>query len=308
MNELRVGMVGTDTSHAIGFAKCWNVPGGASGGSGARIMKAFPGGSEAFSLSRDRVARFSAELQERYGVELVQSIDSLAGLDAYMLESVDGTQHLEQFRALAEFGRPVFIDKPLACCYADAKRILSIAEAGGIPVMTASCMRFATGVGDVPVSGAEVVAVDGFGPLVFMPDYRDYFWYGIHMADMIYRYLGRGCETVRTISHGSMELAVGLWADGRIGQISGNSAGGNDFGIRIVTGKGHIVSVQNPDVSYLQPMTSVILEFFRSGVSPVDPAESLEVIAFIEAASRSLAAGGRPVALGELSSLEVRKG
>lgn len=40
--------------------------------------------------------------------------------------------------------------------------------------------------------------------------------------------------------------------------------------------------------------------FFRTGISPIDPAESLEVIAFLEAASRSRARGGVPVVLADL--------
>jgi hypothetical protein len=34
----------------------------------------------------------------------------MIGLDGYFLESVGGNQHLEQFKALAKFGKPVFIE------------------------------------------------------------------------------------------------------------------------------------------------------------------------------------------------------
>lgn len=297
MKTLRIGMIGLDTSHVTGLAECFNESKSEFRVRGARIVKAYPGGSRTFSLSRDRVAGFSAGLRDRYGVELADSLSELDGLDAYLLESVDGTQHLEQFRILAEFGRPVYIDKPLACGYDDAKRIFELAQEKQIPVMTASSMRFAAGVGDVLPPGAPVVAADAFGPLAFLPDYRDYFWYGIHTAEILYRYLGCGCEQVRTISHGPVELVIGFWRDGRVGQISGNSAGCGNFGVRLVTENGHIVSVQNPEIPYLQPMASAILKFFRTGVSPIDPAESLEIIAFLEAASRSRAAGGAPVEL-----------
>ena len=213
---------------------------------------------------------------------------------------MDGAQHLEQFRQLAEFGKPVFVDKPLACSYADAKAIFELAREKGIPLMTASSMRFAAGVGDVLPAGAAVFAAEGFGPLAFLPDYRDYFWYGIHTAEIVYRYLGRGCEEVRSISGSGIELVTGRWKDGRIGQITGNSVGSGNFGVLLVTGEGHRVSVQNADIPYMFPMAAAILEFFRSGVSPVDPAESLEIIAFLEAASRSRASGGKTVTLSEL--------
>ena len=47
-------------------------------------------------------------------------------------------------------------------------------------------------------------------------------------------------------------------------------------------------------------MAAAILEFFRTGISPIDPADSLEIIAFLEAASRSRKAGGAPVSLAGL--------
>jgi len=298
--ELQIGIVGLDTSHVIGFGDCFNLPGNDFRVPGARIAKVFPGGSAAFSLSRERVGKFTAEMTGKYGVETVDSLEELAGLDAYFLESVDGSQHREQFEILAGFGKPVYIDKPLACSYADAKAIFDLAAAKRIPIMTCSSMRYAAGVGDVLPEGEKVFAADGFGPLVFLPDYRDYFWYGIHTAEIVYRYLGRGCEEVRTVSGDGIELAIGRWADGRIGQISGNGVGSHNFGVRLVTDKGHRISVQNPDIPYLRPMAAAILEFFRTGISPIDPADSLEIIAFLEAASRSRKAGGAPIPLAGL--------
>ena len=146
MSEMKIGMVGLDTSHVTGFADCFNLPEPRFHLPGARIEKAFPGGSALFSLSRSRVGQFTSELRGKYGVGIAGSIEELAGLDAYFLESVDGAQHLEQFRQLAEFGKPVFVDKPLACSYADAKAIFELAREKGIPLMTASSMRFAAGV------------------------------------------------------------------------------------------------------------------------------------------------------------------
>ncbi len=292
MRELQIGLVGLDTSHVVGFGDMYNR----SGIPGARIVRAFPGGSAKFSLSRDRIAGFTAKLRDEYGVQIVESIDELAGLDAYLLESVDGDTHLREFEALARFGKPVFIDKPLACCYKDAKAIFDLAAAKGIPIMTTSSMRYAAGVGDQKDAG-EVVSAEGFGPMSILPDYRDYFWYGIHSAEIVYRYLGKGCREVQTFSSESVDLIVGRWEGGRFGLVSGNRAGSNDFGVRLVTGKGHRASLLDPAVPYMKPLAEAILEFFRSGVSPIDPAESLEVIAFLEAASRSRSGDGKPVAL-----------
>ena len=127
MSELKIGMIGLDTSHCPAFVQLLNDEKNEFHVPGCRIVKAFPGGSAKFSLSINRVEGFTKELQDA-GVEIVDSIEALAGLDAYFLESSDGDQHLEQFKVLANFGKPVFIDKPLACSYADAKAIVEIVQ------------------------------------------------------------------------------------------------------------------------------------------------------------------------------------
>lgn len=300
MQELKVGLVGLDTSHVVCFAGCFNDPADQFHVPGVKVVKAFPGGSETFSLSRSRVAGFTADLRDKYGVEIVSSIEELAGLDAYLLESVDGAQHLEQFKVLAKFGKPVFIDKPLACSYSDARTLFDFAAQYNVPIMTASSMRFAAGIAGLKPQDETVAAAEGFGPMAILDDYRDYFWYGIHSAEIVYSYLGRGCAEVHTESNGKFDLVVGRWNDGRLGLVAGNRVGANNFGVRLTTDKRHIVSVQNPDIPYMFALAQSIDCFFRTGISPIDPAESLEVIAFLEAASRSRARGGVPVVLADL--------
>jgi hypothetical protein len=43
-----------------------------------------------------------------------------------------------------------------------------------------------------------------------------------------------------------------------------------------------------------------IVKFFQTGVSPVDPDETLEIIAFMEAAELSKSRGGAAVSLAEI--------
>jgi hypothetical protein len=212
----------------------------------------------------------------------------------------DGLQHLEQFEQLVAFGKPVFIDKPLACSYQDAKAILDLSKKSGVPFMTASSMRYAPGVADLCPADEKIASAEGFGPLAFLDDYRDYFWYGIHTAETIYRYLGVGCETVETLSRGDTEIILGTWKDGRTGLCVGNRSGAYCFGARILTDKTQHASTINANVSYMGALSQAMVQFFRTGVSPISPEESVEVIAFLEAASRSRAQKGKPVNLSEL--------
>ena len=72
--DLRLGIVGTDTSHVIGFATAFNDPSSAGYVPGARIVAAFKGGSSDIPASRDRIDGFTQQLQQKYGVEIVDTI------------------------------------------------------------------------------------------------------------------------------------------------------------------------------------------------------------------------------------------
>lgn len=299
MSTLKIGMIGLDTSHCPAFVGLLNKSDNQFHVPGAQVVKAFPGGSKTFSNSYNRVGQYTEDMKAA-GLEIVDSIEAMSDMDAFLLESVDGAQHLEQFTILAGFGKPVFIDKPLACCYADAKAIAALAARKNIPVMSASAIRFANGINSLKDSEETVGCCDAFGPMAFLSDYRDYFWYGIHSADLLYRFMGKGCATVRAISNEKFDVVVGCWADGRIGIMRGNRFGGNNFGCTITTDKANKSSAALADVPYYALMLREIIPFFKTGKSPIDFSESLEVIAFLEAASRSREQGGKTFELASL--------
>jgi predicted dehydrogenase len=71
-------------------------------------------------------------LQTKWNVELVGSIEELCKkVDAVLLESVDGRPHLAQVRPVLAAGKRVFIDKPLAGSYRDAREIVRFRKSPG---------------------------------------------------------------------------------------------------------------------------------------------------------------------------------
>jgi tRNA-dihydrouridine synthase len=91
------------------------------------------------------------------------------------------------------------------------------------------------------------------------------------------------------------DLAVGVWKDGRIGSVKGLRKGKEDYGA-LVYGEKAVTYLPVQDVSYV-PLVRQIMTFFRSGTSPVAPEETLEIMAFMDAAERSRLNGGRPTEL-----------
>jgi hypothetical protein len=75
--DLRLGIIGTDTSHVIAFTKLHNDESSAQHVSGARVVAAFKGGSKLLADSYQRVDKFAEELRTKWNVVLVPDIPSL---------------------------------------------------------------------------------------------------------------------------------------------------------------------------------------------------------------------------------------
>ena len=119
---------------------------------GAKVVAAYPGGSRDIPNSWDRLPRFTAELRDKYGVEIVDSIPALLEkVDAVLLESVDGRPHLEQVKPVFEAGKRVFIDKPLAASWSDAKEIARLGNEHGVAWWSASSLQYSPAVEEVAV-------------------------------------------------------------------------------------------------------------------------------------------------------------
>src|SRR5215510_13493471 len=210
--EIKVGMIGLDTSHVTAFTKLLNDKSDPHHVPGARVVAAFKGGSPDVEDSRTRIDRFSAELKDKWGVEFVDSIEALcAKVDAVLLESVDGRPHLNQVRPVFKAKKRVFIDKPMTASYADAREIVRLSRESGVPFFSASSLRF---VGDVQTirKSDKLGGIAGaftFGPEHLEPHHPDLFWYGIHAVEMLYALLGPGCDKVSRVKTDSADTVVG---------------------------------------------------------------------------------------------------
>ena len=298
MTELRIGMVGLDTSHCIAYAKILNDPENPHHVPGAKVVTAFPGGSEVFSLSRERVKGYTEKLAEDFGVRMVESIPELAkDVDAILLESCDGRQHAAQFAQLAEAGKPVFIDKPFACSSEDARTIAELAEGKKVPVMSCSSVRYAAGITELRDKG-KVLTCEAFGPATVLDDYPGLFWYGVHSAEVLLSFMGTGCRCVHAGTGPNMDLVVGQWSDGRMGTLRGfRHEALKKFGCTIATDQGVFHAIARSEPPYYAFLLREIMAFFQTGKSPIDLAETVEITAFLEAANASKAQAGRPVEL-----------
>lgn len=290
--DIRVGIIGTDTSHATAFTKVLNDPASPEHIPGARVVAAFKGGSQDLPSSANRVEGYAKELADKWKVEIVPDIASLCPkVDAILLESVDGRKHLPQFREAVKCGKPVFIDKPLASTYADAKEISRVAKQAGVPWWSSSSLRYAGFVADLKKPGLQGATTWGPGP--FDPTHQlDLSWYAVHPVEVLYTLMGTGCVEVARITGETEDIVVGRWKDGRIGTVRALRPYG-EFGAVAFFAKEILQSPAKPKSSYA-PLLREVVRFFETKQPPVDNDETLEIFAFMDAAQRSKESGGKP--------------
>lgn len=297
---IRAGIIGVDTSHAIEFTKLLNKADAKGELADMKIVAAFPGGSQDIPSSWDRIKPHTEELRGM-GVEIVDSIDELLKrVDVVLLESVDGRPHLAQAQPVIAAGKPLFIDKPMAASLADAMVIFRLAKEKNVPVFSSSSLRFSKGFQAVRNGTADfgdVRSCTAWGPVHLEPHHPELFWYGIHGAETLFTIMGSGCETV---TRAGPEKVVGKWKDGREGIFVFKEGYG-------ATVEGSKKSGDAGKYDGYAPQVIEIVKFFKSGKPPVSAEETLEILAFLEAAEESKSQNGAPVSIESMMKRAEKK-
>src|SRR5688500_11602363 len=112
--DLKIGMIGTDTSHVTAFTELLNNSANPKHVPGGKVVAAVKDSSPDIESSASRVDGYTEELQKKYGVKILPTVEELCQqVDAVMIENVDGRPHLEHARKVIAARKPLFVDKPL---------------------------------------------------------------------------------------------------------------------------------------------------------------------------------------------------
>jgi len=289
----RIGIIGLDTSHSEVFCRMINGMGDA--GLDFRVTVAYHPATNRDVLNL--VPSVSKALTDQ-GVTLVDSMEKLLDTcDVVLLETIDGNPHLQQALPVFEAKKRVFIDKPLSASLAGAKAIVAASERYRTPFFSSSSLRFDPNVQQVMQGSiGRVNGADVYTPAELEEIHLDMAWYAIHGLEMLYAVLGPGCQRVSRTFTPDADMIMGVWADGRIGTVRGVrkwpvGIAGTAFGEKGTAPLGPF-----SDQAY-QGLVSQIIQFFDTGVPPVNAADTLEMFAFMEAADRSKKRNGKAVRL-----------
>jgi predicted dehydrogenase len=289
----RVGIIGLDTSHATAFTGALNAPSASPELEGYKVTAAYPKGSNDIKSSVDRIAGYTEEVK-KLGVEIVDSIeDLLKKTDVILLETNDGRLHLDQAIQVMKAGKRMFIDKPIAASLPDAIAIFTAAQKYNVPVFSSSSLRYISGADEIAKGSiGKVLGADTYSPATIEKTHPDLFWYGVHGVETLFTVMGTGCKSVSGTFTEDTDQVTGLWSDNRIGTFRGIRKGKSDYGGIVFGEKGIVVLGK---YSGYNPLLIEIIKFFQSGIPPVSQSETIEIFAFMAAASESKKLNGAPV-------------
>lgn len=291
MKEIKVAIIGMDTSHAVQLPKLMQDPETPAEIriSGMRVTRA---------LRFETPFQNKAGLDEReaylkgVGVEVTEDFDYAIGdCDALMLEINDPSLHLEYFEKCAALGKPIFLDKPFADTVENTRKIIEIGKKYNTRYFTASSLRFTVGLNSVLDQKIDITRAVTWGPLGQAAAGSSVVWYGVHTFEQLERIMGIGADTVTSIATANGVLCSIAYKDGRSGVVELlNDKWTYGVTVRDDAGNGAFVTVPQKTPFYYSLM-QVVREFFLGIGDGVAIEESFEVMAMIEAAEKSLNSG-----------------
>jgi predicted dehydrogenase len=291
-SELKVAIIGLDTSHSVAMPKLMNDP-------------ACPEDMKVSGMRAVTCLRFETPFQgksgldsrqaqlEGWGVKVTGDFDeAVADCDAIMLEINDPSYHLEYFRRVCGLGKPVFLDKPLASKVKEGREILKLAREHKVRVWSGSSLPFSPALLNAKASLGEDPIIIGtcYGAMGEAPAGDSLIWYGVHSFEMLQALMGCGAQRVHSLDNGVSIVTSVEYADGRRGLIE-SIRGLWAYGGRMQT-KGRAVPFQVDSSRLYYDLLLRVREFFLGGDAPVSMEQTFEGLAMMEAARKSLTNGG----------------
>ena len=288
MSDLRIGIVGLDTSHSIEFTRRIQAPD-------------CPEDQRVAGMKVHTCLRFETPFQdaagldertrqmEQWGVKVTEDLEEcVSDVDALLVEINDPAYHLEYFRKVLPLGKPFFLDKPLADTMAAATSVLDEGEAAGARFFSASSLRFVPQLSQACEAVASPTMASVYGPLGKAPAGSSVVWYGVHAFEMLERALGRGAKAVHTHPDG-LGVVVTVDYEGKRGVVE-LTEGAWIYGGVLRTPSEAAPFVVDMDYAYRDLLRKIHL-FFTTGTMPVGLEDTAEIMSLLDAAEASLQSG-----------------
>ncbi len=222
--------------------------------------------------------------------------DVIGHVDAVVIATDIGHEHVARARPFVEAGLPVFIDKPLTDNAPDLK-IFQDWVAAGKPIMSSSSMRYTKEFLPYRLSTREL------GDLRFVSITTPKSWetYGIHALEAIYPILGPGFISARntgTRGRNIVHLKHQCGAD--IIVVASADMYGSFGCLQLCGTAGKVQTVSGDSFFAFKTQLEAFICYLRTGFYPFPFAETVELMQLVIAGIRSRDEGSREVLLTEI--------
>jgi predicted dehydrogenase len=283
----RLGIVGSDNSHSLAFAKLCNTGQEVEGETieGVRVTHICGADPE---ITRERAE--GGEI-----ANIVSGPEGMVGqVDGALCVRRHGGSHLADARPLLEAGIPVFVDKPLACSIDDAQALIALAEKAGVGFASFSTLWHARKTRDfiarVKADAGDLVAGTVTGPVQLDSEYGGVFFYGIHSVELMLATFGYGVETVEARIHKGSASVACTYADGPVVTLQLLDGAKSGFHVDAYGSKVADHFTVDHGTAYFDGL-QVVLKTLKTGDWPLTKAQLLEPVKVLSAIERSLQSG-----------------
>jgi len=279
----KLGIVGSDNSHAIAFGCLANLEEGFQGlrVPDVRVTHIYGTDPERTRevAEKCRIPHVVRELREMIG-----EVDGIACVWRH------GSKHLRDTLPFLEAGIPAFVDKPLASSVADARALIEAAQKAGVGFTSFSTLRFARPtveyIQSLKETAGELTSGVSTGPADQNSEYDGIFFYGIHAVELMNAVFGYGCESVTATAHNSI-VAACKFKTGPLVVVNLLANAAYVFHLVAFGTKGWKEYPVDSSTCYYEGM-QVFLEALRTGKWPFSSEELLEPVKVLAAIEKSL--------------------
>ncbi len=206
----------------------------------------------------------------------------IAECDALIVLSPDNPERHEDLCDLPlRSGKPVYVDKTFAPDLATAQRLFAKAGQYSTPMYSTSTLRNVENLEKTlaELAGARVDFVATRGPGTWAN-------YAVHQLEPLVMLLGSGARRVMHVGNDQATSLVIDYPDGRRGSVLQTPE--HDFGLSVQTGAKTVAINDMGD--FFPRFIEAMLRFFETKEVPVPKAQTLEVMALLEAGGKALTA------------------
>lgn len=222
--------------------------------------------------------------------------DVIGHVDAVVIATDIGHEHVARARPFIEAGLPVFIDKPLTDNAPDLQ-VFRDWFAAGKPIMSSSSMRYTKEFLPYRISTREL------GDIRFASITTPKSWetYGIHALEGIYPILGPGFISARNTGTRERNIVHLKHRGGADVIVVASADMYGSFGCLQLCGTAGKVQLASGDTFFsFKSQLEAFIGYLRTGVLPFPPAETIELMQLVIAGIHSREQGGREVLLAEI--------